>query len=79
MECIKNSYHSTVKRKLTQLKMWHTQKIWIAISPKEIVNEHMEHWDDPEGWDGEGGGRGVQDGEQIYTVADSCQCMPKPL
>ena len=21
------------------------------------------HWDDPEGWDGEGGGRGVQDGE----------------
>ena len=25
------------------------------------------HWHDPEGWDGEGGGRGVQDGEHIYT------------
>ena len=25
------------------------------------------HWDDPEGWDGEGGGRGVQDGEHTYT------------
>ena len=25
----------------------------------------LVHWDDPEGWDGEGGGRGVQDGE--YT------------
>ena len=25
------------------------------------------HWDDPEGWDGEGGGKGVQDGEQMYT------------
>ena len=25
------------------------------------------HRDDPEGWDGEGGGSGVQDGEQIYT------------
>ena len=25
------------------------------------------HLDDPEGWDGEGGGRGVQDGEHIYT------------
>ena len=25
------------------------------------------HWDDPEGWDGEGGGRGVQDLEHIYT------------
>jgi len=23
-------------------------------------------WDDPEGWDGEGGGRGVQDGEHVY-------------
>ena len=27
----------------------------------------LVHWDDPEGWDGEGGGRGVQDGELIYT------------
>ena len=25
------------------------------------------HWDDPEGWDREGGGRGVQDGEHMYT------------
>ena len=23
-------------------------------------------WDDPEGWDGEGGGREVQDGEHMY-------------
>ena len=23
----------------------------------------LVHWCDPEGWDGEGGGRGVQDGE----------------
>ena len=25
------------------------------------------HWDDLEGWDGEGGERGVQDGEHMYT------------
>ena len=25
------------------------------------------HWDDPEGWDGEGVGRGLQDGEHMYT------------
>ena len=25
------------------------------------------HWDDPEGWYGEGGGRGVRDGEHVYT------------
>ena len=27
----------------------------------------LVHWDDPEGWYGEGGGRGVQDGELVYT------------
>ena len=26
----------------------------------------LVHWDDPEGWDGEGGGRGDQDGEHMY-------------
>ena len=25
------------------------------------------HWDDPEGWYGEGGGKSVQDGEHVYT------------
>ena len=27
----------------------------------------LVHWDDPEGCYGEGGGRGVQDGEHVYT------------
>ena len=27
----------------------------------------LVHWDDPEGWDGERGGRGIQDGEHVYT------------
>ena len=27
----------------------------------------LVHWDDPEGWDGEKGGRGVQDGEHMHT------------
>ena len=27
----------------------------------------LGHWDDPEGWYGEGDGRGVQDGEHVYT------------
>ena len=27
----------------------------------------LVHWDDPEGWYGEGGERGVQDGEHVYT------------
>ena len=27
----------------------------------------LVHWDDPVGWDGDGGGRGAQDGENVYT------------
>ena len=27
----------------------------------------LVHWDDPEGWGGEGGWREVQDGEHMYT------------
>ena len=42
---------------------------WIA-SPR-LMNETgclgMVYWDDPEGCDGEVGGRGVKDGEHMYT------------
>ena len=31
----------------------------------------LVHWDDPEGWYGERGGRGVQDGEHMYTRGGS--------
>ena len=27
----------------------------------------LVHWDDPEEWYGEGGGRGIRDGEHMYT------------
>ena len=27
----------------------------------------LVHWDDPEGWYGDRGGREVQDGEHVYT------------
>ena len=37
----------------------------------------LVHWDDPEGWNGEGGGKGDQDWEHMYTVEDSYQCMTK--
>ena len=28
----------------------------------------LVHWDDPEGWYGEGGGSGVQDGEHLWRI-----------
>ena len=34
----------------------------------------LVHWDEPEGWYGEGGGRGVQDGEHVYTCG-GCMLM----
>jgi len=37
----------------------------------------LVHLDDPEEWDGEGAGRGVQDGGTCTPMADPCQCMAK--
>ena len=37
----------------------------------------LVHWDDPNGWDGEGGGRGVQDGEHMYTCGRSMSMYGK--
>ena len=34
---------------------------------RDRANSGLVHWDDPEEWDGEGGGRGAQDGEHMYT------------
>ena len=39
----------------------------------------LVHWDDPEERYGEGGGRGIQDGEHETPVVDSCRCMAKPI
>ena len=36
-------------------------------SMHETGHSGLVHWDDPEGWDGEGGGRGIQDGEHMYS------------
>ena len=37
----------------------------------------LVHWDDPEGWYGEGGGRRVQDGEHMYTCGGSISIFGK--
>ena len=36
-------------------------------SMQDIGSLGLVHWDDPEGWYGEGEGRRVQDGEHMYT------------
>ena len=37
----------------------------------------LVHWNDPEGWDGEGGGGGFKMGNICTPMADSCQSMAK--
>ena len=36
-------------------------------SMHETGRSGLVHWDDQEGWNGKGGGRGVQDGRHMYT------------
>ena len=39
----------------------------------------LVRWDDPEGRDGEGGGKGFRMGNTCTPMMDSCQCMAKPI
>ena len=48
-----------------------TRKYRCSFIPRKgknaIIVKTTENWDDPVGWDGDGGGRGVQDGQHMYT------------
>ena len=39
----------------------------------------LVHRDDPEGWDGEGVGRGFRMGNTCTPMEDSSQCVAKPI
>ena len=45
----------------------HVKQIASPCLMHETGCSGLVHWDDPEGWDGEGGGREVQDGGHMYT------------
>ena len=45
----------------------HLKQIHSPGSMHDTGCSGLVHWDDPEGWYGEGGGMGVQDGEHMYT------------
>ena len=44
---------------------------------REAGYSKLVPWGNPEGWDGEGGGRGIRDGGTWTPMVDSCQCMAK--
>ena len=39
----------------------------VIVENSLVIPQKLVHWDDPDGWYGEGGGRGVQDWEHVYT------------
>ena len=45
----------------------HMKLITSPSSMQDIGCLGLVHWDDPEEWSGEGGGRGIRDGEHMYT------------
>ena len=45
----------------------------------ETERSRPEHWDDPEEWDGEGGGWELQDGEHMYTCGGFMSMYGKNL
>ena len=48
-------------------KLSYVKRITSPGSMHDTGCSGLVHWDDPEGWNEEGGGRGVQDGEHVYT------------
>ena len=57
-------FHSNLKEICT---ISYKKRIASPGSMQDTGSLGLVHWDDPEGWYREGGGKGVQDGEHVYT------------
>ena len=57
----------TWEKGIETCKLSYVKRITSPGSMHETGCSGLVHWDDPEGWDGEGAGRGFQDGEHMYT------------
>ena len=55
----------------------YVKRIASPCSMHETRCSGLVHWDDPERWDGEGSGRGVQNGDHIYTHGGSMSVYGK--
>ena len=54
------------KNGIETYKLSHVKRIASPGSMHDTGCLGLVHWDDPEGWYREGGGRGIQDGEHVY-------------
>ena len=58
-------------------KLSHVKRITSPGLMNDTGCSGLVHWDDPEDWDGDGGGRGVHDGEHMYTHGGSMSMYGK--
>ena len=59
--------HASLFHHTTLMKLKLKNKIVGPGSMHDTGCLGLVHWDDPEGWNGEGGGRRVQDGQHMYA------------
>ena len=73
---VKNSLVNYMREGKGGMTLENSIETCILSYVKQIVSPRSMHetgcsglvnWDDPEGWDGEGGGTEGQDGEHMYT------------
>ena len=60
-------------------KLSYVKRITSPGSMHDTGCSGLVHCDDPEGWGGDGGGRGLQVGDTCTHMVDSSQCMAKPI
>ena len=60
-------------------KLSHVKQIASPGLMHETGCSGLVHWDDPEGWDGDGGQGVFRLGNTCSPRADSCQYMAKPI
>ena len=77
---IKNGFLDSVGEGKGRMTWENSTETCILSYVKQMISPSsmQRNRDNPEGWDGEGSRREVQDGDTCTPMADSCQCMAKP-
>ena len=60
-------------------KLSHVKRIASPGLMHDTRCSELVHWDDPEGWNGREGGGRFRMGNTCTLMADSSQCMAKPI
>ena len=63
-EKVRVGWSEKTASKHVHYQVWNRSPVQVGCM-RQVLGAGV-HWDDPEGWDGEGGGRGVQDGEHMW-------------